>query len=72
MLKIGYAITLIAGAGLVGFALYQAVAWLIVAPGINPFFKALILVASVGIVLTLVGLIIEKRKDGEHVPSDDE
>ncbi len=61
-----------AGAGLVGFALYHAVSLLILADGISLFFKALILVAGVGIVLTLVGLIIEKRKDGEHVPSDDE
>ena len=63
---------LAAGSGLVGFALYHAVSLLILADGISLFFKALILVAGVGIVLTLVGLIIEKRKDGEHVPSDDE
>jgi hypothetical protein len=63
---------LAAGAGLVGFALYHAVSLLILADGISLFFKVLILVAGAGIVLTLVGLIIEKRKDGEHVPSDDE
>ena len=72
MLKIGYALMLTAGAGLIGFALYHAVSRLISAPDIGLFFKVLILVAGVGIVLTLIGLVIEKRKDGEHVASDDE
>ena len=72
MLRIGYVLMLVAGAGLVGFALYHIVSALISEPGISLFFKALILVAGVGIVLTLVGLVIEKRKDGKHVPSDDE
>jgi len=72
MLKIGYALMLAAGAGLVGFALYHAVSLLISAPDIGLFFKVLILVAGVGIGLTLIGLVIEKRKDGEHVASDDE
>ena len=72
MLKIGYALMLAAGAGLVGFALYHAVSLLVSAPDIGLFFKVLILVAGVGIGLTLIGLVIEKRKDGEHVASDDE
>ena len=72
MLKIGYALILVAGTGLVGFVGYHAVSFLIFAPGINPFFKALILCAGAGVVLTLVGLVIEKRKEGKHVPRDDE
>ena len=72
MLKIGYALILLAGAGLVGFAGYHAISFLIFAPGIHPFFKALILCASVGVVVTLIGLVIEKRKEGKYVPSDDE
>lgn len=72
MLRIGYALILLAGAGLVGFAGYHAISFLIFAPGIHPFFKALILCASVGVVVTLIGLVIEKRKEGKYVPSDDE
>ncbi|MFC2079689.1 hypothetical protein ACFLSZ_06885 [Candidatus Bipolaricaulota bacterium] len=72
MLKVGYVLILAAGAGLVGFAGYHAISFLIFAPGIHPFFKALILCAGVGVVLTLVGLVIERRKESKHVPSDDE
>ena len=71
MLKIGYALILIAGVGLVGFVGYYVVSSLIFASGINPFFKALILCAGVGVILTLIGLVIEKRKEDKHVPSDD-
>ena len=55
MLKIGYALILIAGAGLVGFLGYRVVLFLIQSPGIHPFFKALILCAGVGVILALVG-----------------
>jgi len=72
MLKIGYALILIAGVGLIGFVGYHAVSFLILAPGINPFFKALILCVGAGVVLTLIGLVIEKRKEDKHVPSNDE
>ena len=61
MLKIGYALILVAGVGLIGFVGYQAVSSLILASGINPFFKALILCAGVGVILALIGLVIEKR-----------
>jgi lipopolysaccharide export LptBFGC system permease protein LptF len=71
LLKIGCALILIAGVGLVGFVGYYVVSSLIFAPGINPFFKALILCAGVGVILTLIGLVIEKRKEDKHVPSDD-
>lgn len=72
MLKIGYALILVAGVGLIGFVGYHAVASLIFASGINPFFKALILCAGVGVIMTLIGLVIEKWKEDKHVPSDDE
>ena len=72
MLKVGYVLMLVAGAVLVGFVLFQAVSWLILTAEISLFFKVLSLVGGLGIVLTLVGLIIEKRKDGENVPCDDE
>ncbi|MFC2105765.1 hypothetical protein ACFLS0_03340 [Candidatus Bipolaricaulota bacterium] len=72
MLKIGYALILIAGIGLIGFMGYHAVSALIFASGINPFFKGLILCGGVGVILTLIGLVIEKRKEDKHVSSDDE
>ena len=72
MLRIGYALILVAGAGLIGFVGYHAVSFLILAPGINPFFKALILCAGAGVILALIGLVIEKRKEDKHVPSNDE
>jgi len=72
LLKIGYALILVAGAGLVGYAGYHAVVFLIRAPGVNLFFKALILCAGVGVIVTLIGLVIEKRREDKHVPSNDE
>jgi len=72
MLKIGYALILIAGAGLVGFLGYHAVLFLIQSSGVHLLFKILILCAGVGVILTLVGLVIEKRREDKHVSSDDE
>ncbi len=72
MLKIGYALILVAGVGLIGFVGYHAVSSLVFASGINPFFKALILCAGAGVILALIGLVIEKRKEDKHVSSDDE
>jgi len=72
MLKIGYGLILVAGIGLIGFAGYHAVLALIHAPNLNLFFKVLILCAGVGVGLTLVGLVIEKRKENDHAPRNDE
>lgn len=72
MLKIGYVLILIAGAGLVGFLGYRFVLFLIQSPGIHPFFTALILCAGVGVILTLAGLVMEKRKEDKHASGDDE
>lgn len=72
MLKVGYALIVVAGAVLVGFVLFQVISWLILTSEISLFFKGLIRVGGLGIVLTLVGLIMERQKDGEHVPRDDE
>jgi hypothetical protein len=72
MLKIGYVLILIAGAGLVGFLGFRVVSLLIQSPGIHPFFKGLILCAGVGVILTLGGLVMEKRKEDKHASGDNE
>jgi len=72
MLKIGYVLILIAGVGLIGYVGYHAVSALILTSSINVFFKALILCAGVGVILALIGLVIERRKEEKHVSSDDE
>jgi hypothetical protein len=72
MLKIGYALMLAAGGGLVGYAGYQAIVALIRVPGVHPVIKALVLCAGAGVILTLIGLVIEKRKEDRHETGDDE
>jgi len=72
MLRIGYALILIAAAGIIGFATYHMVLWLISAPGMGLFLKVIILVAGVGVLLTLAGLIIERWKERKDDPRDDE
>ncbi|MBE0635996.1 hypothetical protein IH601_08375 [Candidatus Bipolaricaulota bacterium] len=72
MLKIGYALMLVAGAGIVGFAGYHVVMSLLRTSGISLFLKVLILVAGAGVLLTLGGLIIERRKERKYDPRNDE
>jgi uncharacterized membrane protein len=71
MLKAGYALLMLAGACAAGFVAYQIVRTLILAPGIHPFFKAAILLAVVGLVLVLAGLIRERRKEEKDARGDD-
>ena len=72
MLKAGYVLMLAAGAGILGFAGYHVVLALIQAKGIPLFFRVLILVAGAGVLLTLAGLIVERRKESKHDPRYDE
>jgi hypothetical protein len=55
MLKMGYALMLAAGSGILGYAGYHVVSALIQAKGIPLFFRVLILVAGAGILLTMSG-----------------
>ena len=71
MLRVGYGLLMIAGAGLIGYVGYHAARLLIVTSEIGLFFKALILVVCVGLVLTLAGLIRERRKEERHADRDD-
>lgn len=70
VLKLGYGLMMLAGAGLVGYAGYHVVRALIGAPGIPPFFKGLILLAGLGVIVTLIGLVRERRKEEAHDSSD--
>ena len=63
MLKIGYALMMLAGACAVGFVGYYVIRVLVTAPGIHPFFKVVILLAGVGVILVLIGLVRERRKE---------
>jgi len=71
MLKIGYALMMLAGACAVGFVGYHVIRILVTAPGIHPFFKAVILLAGVGVVLVLVGLVRERRREDRDASIND-
>jgi hypothetical protein len=71
VLKIGYGLLMAAGACAVGFVGYHILRILIAAPGIHPFFKVVILLAAVGAILVLVGLVRERRKEERDAPIDD-
>ena len=71
MLRVGYGLLMIAGAGLIGYVGYHVVRLLVVSSEIGLFFKVLILVTALGLVLTLVGLIWERRREDRHADRDD-
>jgi hypothetical protein len=71
MLKIGYGLTLLAGGLLVGYLGYLLVRFLLAAQFIGPFFKAVILLGALGVLMTLAGLIRERRKESKDADDDD-
>ena len=71
MLKIGYALLMVAGACAIGFIGYHVIRILVLAPGIHPFFKAVILLAGASVVLVLIGLVRERRREEKDAPIDD-
>ena len=70
MLKIGYGLMMLAGACLVGYAGYHVVRALVASPAIPTFFKGLILLAALGVIVTLIGLIRERRREDKDDPID--
>jgi len=70
MLRAGYSLLMTAGACLVGYVIYWFVRWLVAAPGIILFFKVVILVGGAGLLLTLVGLVLERRREERHARGD--
>ena len=71
MLRIGYGLLMFSGACGAAFVVYHIVRALVTAPGIHPFFKAVILLAGAGAILVMIGLIRERRKEEADAPIDD-
>lgn len=71
MLRLGYGLMMLAGAAFIGFGGYHAIRLLVVNTEIGLFFKVLIPVAGVGLLLTLAGLIRERvREDRDDTGND--
>jgi|LZCG01.1.fsa_nt_gb uncharacterized membrane protein len=71
MLKIGYWLMIAAGSLIGGYAAYSLIRLIITAPGIGTFFKVVILIGVAGLIITIIGLILERRKEGNDASSDD-
>ena len=71
VLKIGYGLMMLAGACLVGYAGYHVVRALVASPAIPTFFKGLILLAALGVIVILIGLMCERRREEKDAPIDD-
>jgi F0F1-type ATP synthase membrane subunit c/vacuolar-type H+-ATPase subunit K len=71
VLKIGYGLMMLAGACLIGYAGYHVVGALVASPAIPAFFKGLILLAALGVIVTLIGLVRERRREEKDDPIDD-
>ena len=71
MLKIGYWLMIAAGSLIGGYAAYSLIRLIITAPGIWTFFKVVILIGVAGLIITIIGLILERRKEGSDASSDD-
>ncbi len=71
MLKLGYFLMITAGGLLGGYIAYQLIRVILLAPGIGIFLKAVIIIGAAGFVITLVGLIRERRKEDRDAAGDD-
>ena len=71
MLKLGYWLMIVAGSLIGGYAAYFLVHLIVNAPGIGTFFKVVILLGAAGLIITIIGLILERKKEGKNVSSDD-
>jgi len=71
MLKLGYWLMTVAGALLGGYVAYLLIYALVTTAGLHPFFKALILIGVAGVLITIIGLIRERRKEGKDADSND-
>jgi len=71
MLKLGYWLMIVAGTLLGGYVAYFLVHLILTAPGIGTFFKVVILIGAAGLIITIIGLVLERKKEGNNVSSDD-
>jgi len=70
MLKLGYLLIIVAGVLLGGYTAYLVVRTVATAPGLGLFFKVVILVGAAGLFITIIGLIIERRRDKDDYSDD--
>ena len=70
MLRLGYWLMIAAGTLLGGYAAYFLVRAIVAAPGLNLFIKVVILVGAAGLLITIVGLIIERRREKDDYSDD--
>lgn len=70
MLKLGYFLMIVAGVLLGGYAAYLVIRTVVMSPGFGLFFKVVILVGAAGLLITVVGLIIERRRDKDDYSDD--
>lgn len=71
MLKLGYWLMIVAGSLIGGYAAYFLICLIVTAPGIGTFFKVVILIGAAGLIITITGLVIERKKEGKNVSRDD-
>jgi len=71
MMKLGYWLMIVAGSLIGGYAAYFLIRLIVAAPGIGTFFKVVILIGAAGLIITIIGLILERKKEGQNVSSDD-
>ena len=70
MLKLGYFLMIAAGVLLGGYAAYWVVRVVVTSPGLGLFFKVVILVGATGLLITLAGLVIERRREKDDYSDD--
>jgi uncharacterized membrane protein YuzA (DUF378 family) len=70
MLRVGYGLLMLGGAGLVGFAAYHVIRALLLVEAIPLSLRIIILVVGAGVILTLAGLVWERRKEARDAADD--
>lgn len=71
MLKLGYFLMVAAGILLGGYVAYHLIRVILLARGIGIFLKVVIIIGAVGLLITLVGLVRERRKEDKDATRDD-
>jgi hypothetical protein len=71
VVRAGYALLLLAGGTLLGYALYTVIRLLLAAQGVPVLFKVVILLAVVGLLMTVAGLVVERRREERRAVRDD-
>ncbi len=70
MLRLGYLLMSLSVVLLSGYAAYFVIRTIVTARVLNPFFKVVILAGIAGFIVTIVGLIIERRRDNDNHSND--